>query len=167
MSQTTSEEEPHRFAADRMLGRLARMLRLLGYDAVYSTSASPAELADLARREDRLILTRGDARQRFPSVPKVFSLRSDSPAEQLRQVVREFALDTESRLWSRCTLCNGLIERVEKREVESVVPPKAFAAYGEFYRCSGCGHVYWRGSHVERMLKNLAAILGESPGSGL
>jgi uncharacterized protein len=162
MSQPTPEKE-RRFAIDRMLGRLARMLRLLGYDAVYSPSASPAELAGLAQREGRLILTRGDPRQRFRGIPAVFSLRSDSPAEQLREVVSEFDLDTQSGLWTRCTLCNGLIASVEKSEAAAEAPPKAFAAYTDFYRCSGCGHVYWRGSHVERMLKNLASILDRSP----
>ena len=159
LTERLSGLEPCRFAADRMLGRLARMLRLLGYDVLYSASASPSELASLARRERRLILTRGDAGQRFRGALTVFSLSSDIPAEQLRQVVSELALDTKSGLWTRCTLCNGLIARVEKSEVATEVPPKAFGAYAEFYRCSGCGHVYWRGSHVERMLKNLGAIL--------
>jgi uncharacterized protein len=159
MSQTISECEPHRFAADQMLGRLARMLRLLGCDTAYSQESAPAALADLAGREGRMILTRGDIVKRFPGAARVFVVTSNVPAEQLGEVVRAFALDTQSGLLTRCTLCNGLIERVEKSEVEAAIPPKALAAYTEFYRCSACAHVYWRGSHVERILKNLAAIL--------
>ncbi len=149
-----------RFVVDRMLGRLARMLRLLGYDTAFSPSFTPSKAAEAARAEQRVLLTRGDAAKRFPDLARVFSVQSDSPPEQLKEVVKKFGLDTRSGLWTRCTLCNGAIVAIEKREVESQVPPKVFEVYEEFYRCAACGHIYWRGSHVERTLKNLAALLG-------
>lgn len=150
-----------RFAVDRMLGRLARMLRMLGYDTLYSQQVSPEELRGLAERDSRLILTRGEVERRFPKAARtnVISIRSESPPEQLRQVVDELHLDWESGLCTRCTECNTEIVGVEKGEVESKVPPRVFQAYSEFYRCRGCGHVYWRGSHFERIKKNLELIL--------
>lgn len=154
---------PHtiRFAVDRMLGRLARMLRMLGYDAFYSQQVSPEELRGLAERDRRLILTRGEVERRFPKAARIniISIRSESPPEQLRQVVDELHLDWESGLCTRCTECNAEIVGVEKGEVESEVPPRVFQAYSEFYRCRGCGRVYWRGSHFERIKKNLELIL--------
>jgi uncharacterized protein len=150
-----------RFVADRMLGRLARMLRLLGYDTVYSAQAAPAEVAAMARTGERIILTRGHAEKRFPGLPNLFSVKSDHAPEQLGEVVREFRLDTRTGLWTRCTLCNGPITPVEKSAVRSTVEPKVFELYREFYRCSGCAHVYWRGSHVERILANLDSLLGK------
>jgi uncharacterized protein len=149
-----------RFAADRMVGRLARMLRLLGYDTIYLPKLDPAGLAETAQREDRIILTRGETRQRFPAASKIFCVESEYPPEQLREVVEEFSLDPRSGLWTRCTMCNGAITSVRKETVQSEVEPKVFEIYDEFFRCSACGHVYWHGSHVERILKNLSYVLG-------
>lgn len=150
----------HRFAADRMIGRLARMLRLLGYDTIYLPKLGPAGLAEIARREERIILTRGEIRQRFPRTAKVFRVESEYPPEQLREVVEEFSLDPKSGLWTRCTMCNAAIASVPKETVRDEVKPKVFELYEEFYRCSGCARVYWHGSHVERILKNLSYLLG-------
>jgi uncharacterized protein with PIN domain len=150
-----------RFAADRMLGRLARMLRLLGYDTLYDAAITPRELEEAAQQSGRVILTRGAAHKRFPNVPAIFSAKSDNAPQQLREVVRRFELDTRQGLWSRCTLCNGIIEPVEKSGVAALVPPKVFEVYEEFYRCASCRHIYWQGSHVTRVLKNLEELLAE------
>jgi hypothetical protein len=149
-----------RFAADRMLGRLARMLRLLGYDTLYANDITAAQLLAIGQSGERVVLTRGETAQRFPHLDRVLSLKSEYPPEQLRQVVEQLGLDTRAGLWSRCTLCNGPIERVEKAAVEGFVKPKIFRLYEEFYRCAGCGHIYWRGSHVDRTLRNLGGLLG-------
>jgi uncharacterized protein len=144
-----------RFAADRHLGRLARLLRLLGYDTLYSPSVSVGRLKESAAREGRIILTRGRLEKRFAGVPGVFGVGSEVAAEQLREVVGHFGLDTSAGLWTRCTLCNGVIEKVEKVSVESELDPKIFDLYEEFFRCASCRHLYWRGSHVDRILQNL------------
>jgi len=150
------------FVADRMLGRLARMLRLLGYDTVYSSKLSPVQITELAQRENRVVLTRGDISRRFVGIEQVMSLKSENPPEQLREVVARLRLDTRTGLWTRCTLCNNAIVPIEKAAVEALVKPKVLQIYSEFFRCAGCGHIYWRGSHVERILKNLTAVLGQS-----
>ncbi len=147
------------FAADRMLGRLARLLRLLGYDTFYAPDVTPARLIEIARSGGRVILTRGDTTKRFPGEASLLSLRSEAAPEQLREAVERFRLDTRAGLWTRCTLCNGVIERVDKQAVEAEVKPRVFQVYDQFFRCAGCRHVYWRGSHVERILRNLAAVL--------
>lgn len=142
-----------------MIGRLARMLRLLGYDTLYQPELNPADLAEAAQRDNRIILTRGETCLRFHGAANVFSVVSEYPPEQLREVVGKFSLNTKSRLWTRCTVCNGSITPVPKEVVESLVKPKVYEIYSEFYRCSGCGRVYWHGSHVQRIRKNLSAIL--------
>ncbi|SRR5439155_3244708 len=149
-----------RFAADRMLGRLARTLRLLGYDTVYSPQITTPELEELARTSDRVVLTRGRVENRFAAETKALSLVSDSPPEQLREIIRRFGLDTQAGLWTRCTLCNSPIGRVEKAEIKSEVKPRVFELYEQFYRCSGCGHIYWQGSHTDRIRRNLQSLLG-------
>jgi uncharacterized protein len=144
-----------RFAADRHLGRLARLLRLLGYDTLYSPSVSVGMLKEAATREGRTILSRGRLERRFVGVPGVFGVASAVAAEQLREVVEHFGLDARSGLWTRCTRCNGAIEKVERASVESDLDPKIFNLYQEFFRCASCRHLYWRGSHVDRILQNL------------
>jgi hypothetical protein len=151
-----------RFAVDRMLGRLARMLRLLGYDTYYANDMTAAQLLAMGRSGERVILTRGETAQRFPHLDKVLSLKSEYPPQQLREVVERLGLDTRSGLWTRCTLCNAPIEGVEKAGVEALVEAKIFQLYEDFYRCTGCGHVYWHGSHVDRILRNLEFVLGRS-----
>jgi len=146
-----------------MLGRLARMLRLLGYDTYYAKDMTAAQLLALGQSGERMVLTRGETARRFPHLDKVLSLKSEYPAQQLRELVERLGLDTRSGLWTRCTLCNAPIERVEKAVVEALVEAKIFQLYEEFYRCTGCGHVYWKGSHVERILRNLGSLLGPSP----
>jgi len=153
---------PHeiRFAVDRMLGRLARMLRLMGYDALYANDMTTAQLLAMGRSGERMVLTRGETARRFPHLDKVLSLKSENPQEQLREVVERLGLEIRAGLWTRCTLCNALIERLEKPAVEALVEAKIFQLYDEFYRCTGCRHVYWRGSHVDRILRNLRSLLG-------
>jgi hypothetical protein len=149
-----------RFAVDRMLGRLARMLRLLGYDTFYANDVTATQLLAMGRSGERVILTRGETAQRLPHLDNVLSLKSEYPPQQLRELVERFGLDTRTGLWTRCTLCNAPIERVEKAAVKALVEAKIFQLYQEFYRCTGCAHVYWRGSHVDRTLRNLGEILG-------
>jgi uncharacterized protein len=149
-----------RFVADRMLGRLARMLRLLGYDTLYMPEAALAVLQEMAQGGDRIVLTRGDAKKRFPTLQNVYSVRSEHPPEQLRDVVARFGLETQVGLWTRCTLCNGHIQEVEKQEVEGRLDTKILQLYQEFFRCMDCGHIYWRGSHVDRITENLQRMLG-------
>jgi len=160
MAETLKEPQEIRFAADRMLGRLAKMLRLLGYDTLYSAQFTAEKLREIARQADRFILTRGAVTKRFPVLANVYRVESEYPVEQLREVVTEFSLDTKSGLWTRCTLCNGPILLVDRQEAEESVKPKVFELYDEFFRCSGCGHFYWRGSHTKRVLEHLDAILG-------
>ncbi len=147
-----------------MLGRLARMLRLLGYDTVYLQDLTPAKLQQTLQPEERILLTRGHAEKRFPGLKNYHVLQSDDPPKQLREVVDRFGLDPNSGLWTRCTLCNSAIRKIEKEAAGSRVPPKVFEIYTEFFECSGCSHVYWKGSHVERILRNLSSLLGPQQG---
>ncbi len=152
------------FAADRMLGRLAKLLRLLGYDTLYAPDVTPPQLLEIARTTERMVLTRGDSRKRFPGISRVYSLEAEHPPAQLREVVAYFGLDARSALWTRCTLCNSPIAAVPKGAIEARLDPKIFHLYEQFFRCTGCGHIYWRGSHVERILRNLEKLLAPPPG---
>ena len=107
------------------------------------------------------MLTRGFTEKRFPGLRNLVRVGSEYAPEQLREVVERYRLDARTGLWTRCTLCNAAIHRIDKTSVEGSVPSKVLQIYDEFFRCAGCRHVYWRGSHVERIIRNLHAVLAE------
>lgn len=155
-----------RFVADRMLGRLARWLRLLGYDVLYGSSFSGRGLAEAARRESRIMLTRDRRWLRDPDRPALVFVEGDRVSEQLRQIVGELDLDPWSGLFARCVACNGEVEDVGHDAGEGRVPPYVLATQEHFRRCRGCGHLYWRATHVERVHAELRRMGFERPGGG-
>ena len=148
-----------RFVADDMLGKLAKWLRILGYDVLYPAPARDAYLLRLAQAEGRVLLTRDRGLADRCSGWKVL-VKSEDPWEQLRQVVEELGLEVDRGFLSRCAVCNEPIEPVPKENVRDLVPPYVFRTHEHFARCPICGRVYWEGSHVERMRRKLAEVLG-------
>jgi uncharacterized protein len=145
------------FAADKMLGRLARWLRIIGQDVIYGPELSGAGLIRAARRDGRLILTRDRALGR-KNPPPYLLIRSDHFREQLSQVIGEYGLDPLKDAFTRCVECNARIEPVAKAEVEGKVPPYVFATHENFSFCRKCRRVYWPATHQERMLQELKAL---------
>lgn len=143
-----------RFAADAMLGRLARWLRLFGYDAGYVPGIEDAELIRIARQEGRIILTR-DEHFRRRNIPECVFVYSDTVSEQLAQVIRAFGLHPRE---CRCTSCNGILRPVEKRAVEGLVPDHVYLNFHRFRLCGECGRIYWEGSHYRRLREKLNEI---------
>jgi uncharacterized protein with PIN domain len=143
-----------RFVADVMIGKLARRLRMLGFDVVYSNSLSDDDVVRIAEAEQRIILTRdtGLAARRI-KVPLLL-VASDHYEEQVRQVLTEFHL-TEFKIFSRCIECNTLLRDADKEDVFERIPPYIYLTQKRFAECPSCKRVYWRGTHVDAMLKRL------------
>lgn len=145
------------FLADAMLGKLARWLVLMGYDAAYAGSrASDLELVARAHREGRVFLTRD---RRIPPVAGVRQIvLGDARVE--RQLAETFAVlgltPDPSRWFTRCAECNAPLETLDREAALPLVPPKARALETVFRRCGGCARVYWDGTHVERAKEKLA-----------
>jgi uncharacterized protein with PIN domain len=136
-----------------MLGRLAARLRLLGYDTLTVYDLADSEVTRLAA--GRILLTRDAALARTQAVPVHFVVAT-SPREQLTEVIAALGLTPDpSRLFTRCTLCNTPVEPAAEDDVD--VPPGVRGRHLAFFRCPACGQVYWHGSHVERILDDLAA----------
>jgi hypothetical protein len=142
-----------------MLGRLARWLRVLGYDTSWDARSDDAALARQAAREDRILLTcdRRLAAERRPG--RCLVLDPGDPLAQLRRVVEHFGLDAERDLFLRCTRCNVALEEVEKSAVGDRVPERTLRELDRFTRCPRCGRVYWEGSHARRMRRALEQAL--------
>ncbi|GBC99515.1 hypothetical protein HRbin17_02040 [bacterium HR17] len=156
-----------RFIADVMLGKLARWLRILGYDVAYDPRADDEQLVRQAVAEGRTLLTK-DRRlvERWRKKLRQHGyllLASDDWREQLRQTVHHFRLDTHNHRLTRCPDCNGVLEAVDKEAVRYRVPFFVFAHYDRFARCQRCGKVYWAGSHYERISTALDELLRETP----
>ena len=158
-----------RFMADAMLGRLARYLRLLGHDTAYERDITDAALLLLALREGRILLTRdtGLAARKVLPPGQTFLVLPDDPLAQLKEVAGHFRfgpLPASGILeTARCSVCNARLERASDREsVRDLVPEHVFLSGKVFWRCTGCGRVYWEGSHVERFLKEIKRIFMES-----
>ncbi len=154
-----------RFIADAMLGRLAKRLRLLGYDTAYERDITDAALLARALKEGRTVLTRDTrfAARKALSHGRAFLVASDDPASQLKEVLEHFSLEPPSgkkRFIGRCSVCNGALDKVkDKGLVRDLVPEHVFLNKREFYMCAGCGRVYWEGSHVEKFKKLMDDII--------
>jgi uncharacterized protein with PIN domain len=150
-----------RFIADSMLGRLAKSLRMLGFDVAYDPFIADQRLLAQARREQRIILTRDTQMLRRRGLPRLVFIASDHLRDQLAQVARELGVQLDrSALFTRCIVCNGELDAAPKESVRAEVPPYVYQTQGTFARCRGCGRTYWRGTHVEdmeRRLEDLAA----------
>lgn len=150
-----------RFIIDTHLGRLARLLRMLGFDALYRNDYGDDELARVSSREDRILLTRDVGLLKRAIVVRGYWLRSVSPTVQLGEVLRRFDLAAAITPFGRCIRCNGTLEPVARELVEDVLPPRTRREFDEFRRCQACGRVYWKGSHYERMDRLVRTIRGQ------
>ena len=151
----------HRFFADAMLGRLARWLRILGYDTAYERAIQDDLLIERAMREDWWILTR----DRYLAQRKVLRKRhtliaSDHWQDQLRQLRDDLEISfnvNEPRPF-RCAGCNLPLISISSDDAAPLVPAFVASHYREFYQCRGCVRVYWPGTHWENLVGCLAAL---------
>jgi uncharacterized protein with PIN domain len=145
-----------KFIVDANLGRLAKELRVLGYDTLYYRGKDFHELIQLARQQERVILTRNTRLIAKGVEGHIILIKEDSSLLQLKELLEKgIVAPNEKSLFSRCLLCNSLVDRIGRQEVEGKVPDFIFHLHQEFYRCSRCHQIYWPGSHVERMKKRL------------
>ena len=144
------------FLLDGMLGALSRWLRICGYDAEYLRSAPDEEIIKRAADEGRVLLTRDRQlyRKAVRAGLEALLVEGKSDAEKLASVSRRFSLVLDPER-SRCPVCGAPLASIDKEAVRDRVPLRTFEAYGEFWACSSCGKVYWRGSHWRNILETL------------
>jgi uncharacterized protein len=153
--------DAHRFVADVHLGKLARRLRLAGLDTAYRNDVDDATLAETAEREARILLTRDLGLLKRRSVSHGYFIRETGVHRQFVEVLRRFG-PLDVRPFSRCLRCNAVLEDVPKAAVEALLQPRTRQHYDRFYKCLGCGRVYWRGSHWARLTRAIDAARTEA-----
>ncbi|MGC9468811.1 MAG: Mut7-C RNAse domain-containing protein [Anaerolineae bacterium] len=161
-STTETRNHPLRetkFILDVHLGKLAGLLRLLGFDAAYRNDYDDHEIIAFAREDHRIILTRDIGLLKHKVVTHGYWVRSTRPLDQAREVIERFHLAEQARPFRRCLKCNGLLTPVEKESIIDRVPPHVGEAYDDFLICSECKQLYWKGSHFEHLQAKVLKLL--------
>lgn len=138
------------FIADTMLGRLAKRMRLLGFDVLYDPAMADNDILRLALEQGRVILTRDTGLASRPLARNHLLIRSDHGDDQLDQVLAAFPLPDAGPL-TRCSLCNAPLMSIRREEIRDRVPPYVYERYDGFLHCTKCERIYWKGSHITRM----------------
>jgi uncharacterized protein with PIN domain len=147
-----------RFLADGMLGKLVRWLRILGHDVTYFRSAEDKNLIKLANSESRVLLTRDQelVQQAINKDVKTFLVKGTDNVESLVDLANWFGFNLEIELSiSRCPKCNMSLRLVTKESVLRQIPELTALYYNEFWKCIGCGQIYWQGAHWKIIIKTL------------
>jgi uncharacterized protein with PIN domain len=148
---------PPLFAADVMLGKTAKWLRMLGFDTYYDNKAGDETLKRLCFHENRVLLTKDVALHDTMPIGTSCLVEAVHPHQQLEEIATVFRLD-RFHLPSRCSLCNGKLATIDKELVKALVPPYVFCTQTNFQRCCHCQKIYWRGTHMVKIVKFIKTI---------
>lgn len=154
-----------RFVLDVHLGRLARYLRMLGFDSAWQRGWDDSQIIDRALDEGRIILTRDVGILKQKRVSHAYWLRSMRPERQLAEVVAALSLQTQLRPFTRCMECNGSLRPVAREELAGRIDADIRERFQRFWECPACGRVYWQGSHWRRMQKIVDRVAPHSDSS--
>jgi uncharacterized protein with PIN domain len=149
-----------KFLCDRMLGTLAKWLRIYGFDTLFATNKmKDEELLEISKNEDRILITRDKTliyEARRGNI-KTIELKTTDFDEQLKTILDETKLD-KTKILSRCIICNSKVEEIKKENVEGKVPEKVFTNNEKFWLCKKCNKIYWKGSHYEKMFEKINTL---------
>jgi uncharacterized protein with PIN domain len=140
------------FVLDTQLGRLARYLRLLGFDTLYRNDYSDDGIALISSQQGRILLTRDRRLLHRSIVTRGYYVRATDPLRQIEEILQRFDLYNDIQPLTRCIRCNGLLTEVDKEVVIDRLQPKTRRYYNRFRICRDCDQVYWKGSHFNKML---------------
>lgn len=140
-----------KFILDVHLGKLGRLMRMMGIDSLYENNYSDEQIVIISIEKKRCILTRDLGILKRKEVTRGYWVRNTDPAKQLKEIINRFNLSRYLKEFSRCILCNNELHEIDKESVFSRLPPKVKKAYDHFFICSKCDKIYWAGTHVDEM----------------
>jgi uncharacterized protein with PIN domain len=148
-----------RFILDVNLGKLAKRLRLLGFDSLYRNDYHDADVVNIAVNEQRIVLTRDRRLLYVKLISHGYWVRAVDVKSQIDEVLRRFDLYDSIQPFVRCLVCNGLLAPVAKADILHRLEPKTRLYYQVFHQCADCRRIYWEGSHIEDMRQRYASFL--------
>ncbi len=152
-----------KFIVDSNVGKLAKWLRMMGYDTLFFNGSDDSQMVATALTEDRVILTRDTQVMKRRVVTngrlKAILIKSDDPEWQIRQVVDTLNLDYTFKPFTVCLECNQSLEERSKRQVKDLVPPYVFQTQSHYMECPHCHRIYWRGTHWQAMNEKLNKLM--------
>lgn len=160
-SQLRPPLSQHRFILDAHLGRLARYLRILGFDALYRSDCEDKDLARLSHDEHRILLTRDRGLLKRGEVVYGYFVRATEARQQAIEVLRRYNLFAACLPFRRCPRCNALLETIAKENVFDRLQPNTRQHYDSFRICPSCSRIYWEGSHYERLRQFVQETLAQ------
>lgn len=153
-----------KFIADNNVGKLARWLRLIGYDTILLKQKDDAQMIKVALSENRVILTKDAQFMKRRLVTngtlKTIQIKQDAPRLQVQEVVKTLGLDYHFKPFSLCLECNRALVARDKEEVKNFVPARVFETQTQYTQCPACHRIYWPGTHWQAMGKKLQDLLG-------
>jgi hypothetical protein len=147
-----------RFILDVNLGKLAKRMRMLGFDSLYRNDYRDAELVNIAVDEQRIVLTRDRRLLYAKQISHGYWVRAVDVESQVDEVLRRFDLHGSIQLFARCLVCNGVLAPVAKADILDRLEPKTQLYYEIFQQCADCRRIYWEGSHIENMRQRYAGF---------
>lgn len=149
----------HKFLLTRELGRLAKWLRILGYDTEYFNQDNISFLIIQALRDERIIITRNSHLPQSRGI-RIVLIEAEKIKEQIRQVVNKLNIKPQEEImFSRCIICNVELISVSKNEIKDRVPEYVFKTQEDYVSCPKCNRIYWQGSHWGNV-KNILEEIG-------
>ena len=152
-----------KFIVDTNVGKLAKWLRIMGYDTLFFNGSNDSSMVSTALNEGRVILTRDTQIMKRRVVTrgqlKAILIQSDKLELQMRQVINDLNLDCQFRPFALCLECNQPLLERSKQQVEGRVPPYVFQTQSQYMECPICHRIYWRGTHWQAMTKKLEKFM--------
>jgi uncharacterized protein with PIN domain len=148
-----------KFIADVHLGKLAKLLRMLGFDTLYNNSLTNSELKSVALEQGRMLLSRNASINNYKTQLQSFYISYEHPELQLQQVMQHFNLTKQIHPFTRCIICNGILQPIAKEDILLQLPQNTIQYFNEFWQCNNCKRIYWKGSHYEHMSQLIEKIM--------
>ena len=151
-----------KFIVDSNVGKLAKLLRIMGYDTLFFNGEDDSHMVATALAEGRVILTRDTQIMKRRLVTsgrlKAILIESDEPEQQMCQVINTLNLDCQFKPFTICLECNQPLVERSKEEVKDRVPPYVFRTQNQYMECPTCHRIYWRGTHWQAMTRKLEKL---------
>jgi len=155
------------FVLDTQLGRLARYLRLLGFDSLYRNDYHDDEIARISSEQHRILLTRDRRLLQRSIITHGYFVRATDPLQQVDEVLKRLDLYNDIEPLSRCIRCNGILTEVDKDAVIERLEPKTKRYFNQFRICRDCDQIYWKGSHFSKMIALIDGFRNQRDHDGL